>query len=55
MTEKKRHHIFLSYSQANQDLVEALARRLHGDVRPIRNTPSRFTFYVLAGISVMMA
>lgn len=27
------NHVFLSYSEANRDLVESLARRLHGDGR----------------------
>jgi hypothetical protein len=31
MTHSNPRHIFLSYSQDNEDSVDALARRLHGD------------------------
>ncbi len=33
MTEQNQIRVFLSYSQANQDFVEQLARRLYGDAR----------------------
>jgi hypothetical protein len=33
MSDQSPHPVFLSYSDDNQDFVEALARRLHGDAR----------------------
>jgi len=33
MTGRNLHHVFLSYSEENQDFVESLARRLQGDAR----------------------
>jgi len=33
MTGQNLHHVFLSYSEENQDFVESLARRLQGDAR----------------------
>lgn len=33
MTDQNQYHVFLSYSEENQDFVEALARRLKGDAR----------------------
>ncbi len=33
MNDPSPHHVFLSYSQENQDFVDVLARRLQGDAR----------------------
>ena len=33
MTDQNLHHVFLSYSEENQDFVDSLARRLQGDAR----------------------
>ena len=33
MTDQNPHHVFLSYSEENQDFVASMARRLQGDAR----------------------